>query len=59
MRDKDSIIEGKNAIIEAYKAKKTIDRLFILDGMKDYSLSTILRYAKKNDTVVDLSLIHI
>ena len=53
MRDKDSIIEGKNAIIEAYKAKKTIDRLFILDGMKDYSLSTILRYAKKNDTVVD------
>lgn len=53
MRDKSSIITGKNAIIEAYKAKKTIDRLFIQKGIKDYSIQTILRYAKKNDTVID------
>ena len=28
-------IEGRNAVIEAYRAGKPIDKLFILDGCQD------------------------
>ncbi len=47
------IIEGRNAVIEAFRAGKTIDRLFVLEGCKDGPVQTILREAKKHkDTVV-------
>ncbi len=45
-------IEGRNAVIEALRAHKTIDRLFILDGCNDGPISTIKREAKKNDVQV-------
>ncbi len=48
------IIEGRNAILEAFRAGKTIDRLFVLDGCKDGPVQTIMREAKKHkDTVVN------
>ena len=47
------IIEGRNAVLEAFRAGKTIDRLFVLDGCKDGPVQTIMREAKKHkDTVV-------
>ena len=47
------IIEGRNAVLEAFRSGKTIDRLFILDGCKDGPVQTILREAKKHkDTVI-------
>lgn len=45
-------IEGRNAVIEAFRAGKTIDRLFILDGCQDGPIRTILREAKKTDAVI-------
>ncbi|MCR5590355.1 MAG: 23S rRNA (guanosine(2251)-2'-O)-methyltransferase RlmB [Lachnospiraceae bacterium] len=45
-------IEGRNAVIEALRAQKPIDRLFILDGCSDGPVSTIKREAKKNDVQV-------
>ena len=42
------IIEGRNAVIEAFRSGKTIDRLFVLEGCKDGPVQTILREAKKN-----------
>ena len=45
-------IEGRNAVIEAFRAGKTIDKLFILDGCQDGPIRTILREAKKTDAVV-------
>ena len=45
-------IEGRNAVIEAYRSGKTIDKLFILDGCQDGPVMTIKREAKKNDTLV-------
>ena len=45
-------IEGRNAVIEALRAGKTIDRLFILDGCQDGPISTIKREAKKSDVQV-------
>lgn len=47
------IIEGRNAVLEAFRSGKTIDRLFVLEGCKDGPVQTILREANKSkDTVV-------
>ena len=35
MRYKEFIIEGRNAVLEAFRAGKTIDKLFVLDGCQD------------------------
>lgn len=45
-------IEGRNAVIEALRAGKTIDKLFILDGCQDGPISTIKREAKKTDVII-------
>lgn len=46
------IIEGRNAVIEAFRSGKTIDRLFILDGCQDGPIMTIKREATKHNTPV-------
>ena len=46
-------IEGRNAVLEAFRAGKTIDKLFILDGCQDGPVRTILREAKKKDCIVN------
>lgn len=46
-------IEGRNAVLEAFRSGKTIDRLYVLEGCQDGPVRTILREAKKRDTVVD------
>ena len=50
--DENTQIEGRNAVIEAYRAGKPIDKLFILDGCQDGPMMTIKREAKKHDTLV-------
>lgn len=45
-------IEGRNAVIEAYRAGKPIDKIFILDGCQDGPMMTIKREAKKHGTLV-------
>ena len=46
-------IEGRNAVIEAYRAGKPIDKLFILDGCQDGPVRTIAREARKTDTIIN------
>ena len=46
-------IEGRNAVIEAYRSGKPIDKLFILDGCQDGPMMTIKREAKKHDTILN------
>ena len=53
MRYEELTIEGRNAVIEAFRAGKTIDRLFILDGCQDGPVKSILREAKKGDTIIN------
>lgn len=48
----ESIIEGRNPVIEALRAGKSIDKLFILDGCNDGPVMTIKREAKKKDIFV-------
>ena len=45
-------IEGRNAVIEAYRSGKPIDKIFIQDGCQDGPMMTIKREAKKHDTLV-------
>lgn len=52
MRYEESKIEGRNPVIEAFRSGKTVDKLFILDGCQDGPVKTILREAKKKDTMI-------
>ncbi|MCI8281632.1 MAG: 23S rRNA (guanosine(2251)-2'-O)-methyltransferase RlmB [Lachnospiraceae bacterium] len=52
MRYEELTIEGRNAVLEAFRSGKTIDKLFLLDGCKDGPICSILREAKKHDTIV-------
>ncbi len=52
MRYEEFTIEGRNAVMEAFRAGKTIDRLFILDGCQDGPIKSITREAKKGDTII-------
>ncbi len=52
MRYEELTIEGRNAVIEAFRSGKTIDKLFILDGCQDGPVRTIIREAKKHDTLL-------
>ena len=52
MRYEEFTIEGRNAVIEAFRSGKTIDRLFILDGYQDGPVQTIKREARKQDTQI-------
>ena len=45
-------IEGRNAVIEAFRSGKTIDKLFVLDGCQDGPVMTIKREARKHDVVL-------
>ena len=53
MRYKELTFEGRNAVIEAFRSGKTIDKLFILDGCQDGPIKTIIREAKKTDTIIN------
>lgn len=53
MRYKEFTIEGRNAVLEAFRSGKTIDKLFVLDGCQDGSVKSIIREAKKTDTIIN------
>lgn len=52
MRYEEFTIEGRNAVIEAFRSGKPIDKLFIQDGVQDGPIQTIKREAKKHDTMI-------
>lgn len=47
------VIYGRNAVLEAFRSGKTIDRLYVQEGVADGTLQSILRTAKKTDTVIN------
>ena len=46
-------IEGRNAVLEAFRSGKPMDKVFLLDGCMDGPLKTIAREAKKHDTIIN------
>lgn len=53
MRFEELTIEGRNAVIEAFRSGKTIDKIFVLDGCQDGPVRTIVREAGKHDTIIN------
>lgn len=53
MRYEELTIEGRNAVLEAFRSGKPIDKLFVQDGCKDGPVQTIVREAKKRDTIIN------
>ncbi len=53
MRYEEYTIEGRNAVLEAFRAGKTIDKLYVQDGCHDGVLNTITREARKHDTIIN------
>ena len=53
MRYEEFTIEGRNAVLEAFRAGKTIDKIYIQNGCKDGPIQSILREAKKGDTIIN------
>ena len=47
------VIEGRNAVLELFRSGKSVDKLFLLDGCQDGPIRTILREAKKTETVIN------
>jgi len=52
MRSEDYIIEGRNAVLEAFRAGRPIDKLFVLKGCGDGPVKSILREADKCGTII-------
>lgn len=48
----ESVIEGRNVVMEAFRSGKTIDKLYILDGCQDGPVITIKREARKHDVLI-------
>lgn len=53
MKVQSQIMEGRNAVIEAFRSGKTVDKLFVLDGCQDGPVRTIVREARKHDTIIN------
>lgn len=53
MRYNEFMIEGRNAVIEAFRSGKTIDKLFVQDGLKDGPIMTAIKEAKKANTIIN------
>ena len=49
----ESRIEGRNAVLEAFRSGKTIDKLYVLDGCQDGPVKSITREARKHDTIIN------
>ena len=46
-------IEGRNAVLEAFRAGRPVDKVFILDGLRDGTIQTIIRELKKTDAILN------
>lgn len=51
-QNNENLIEGRNAVLEAFRSGKPIDKLYVLDGCQDGPVRTIVREARKHDTLI-------
>ena len=52
-REHTLVVEGRNSVLEAFRSGKPIDKVFVLDGCQDGPIRTIIREAKKHDTIIN------
>ncbi len=49
----ESRLEGRNAVLEAFRSGRTVDKLYVLDGCTDGPVRTIVREARKTDAIIE------
>ena len=49
----ENYIEGRNAVLEAFRSGKTIDKIYVLDGCQDGPVKSITREARKYDAIIN------
>ena len=50
---KSLVIEGRNAVMEALRSGRSVDKLYVLDGCQDGPVRSIIRAARKSDTIIN------
>ncbi len=50
---KENYIEGRNAIIEAFRSDKTIDKLYVQEGLNDAPILKAIKEAKKQGSIIN------
>lgn len=50
---RENKIEGRNAVMEAFRSGRAVDKVFVLDGCQEGPVRSIVREAKKHDTVLN------
>ncbi len=53
MRYEELTIEGRNAVLEAFRSGKPVDKVFVLDGCMDGPIKTITREARKQNAIIN------
>ncbi|HIW22067.1 MAG TPA: 23S rRNA (guanosine(2251)-2'-O)-methyltransferase RlmB [Candidatus Dorea intestinavium] len=52
-QENESIIKGRNAVLEALRSETTVDKLFVIENNHDGPINTIIREAKKQDVIIN------
>ena len=52
--EQEAVLEGRNAVLEAFRSGRTIDKLYVQKDCRDGAVMTILREAKKTDCIVNM-----
>jgi len=53
MNEENLLAEGRNAVLEAFRSGRTVDKLFVQDGCKDGPVQNILKEARKQETIIN------
>lgn len=53
MTVQENKIEGRNAVMEALRSGRSVDKLYVLDGCQDGPVRSIIRAARKGDTIIN------
>lgn len=53
MTMQENKIEGRNAVMEALRSGRSVDKLYVLDGCQDGPVRSIVRAARKGDTIIN------
>ncbi len=51
-REQETLLEGRNAVMEAFKAGRTIDKVFLAEGAADHGLRRLASLAREAGAVV-------
>ena len=52
MKYRELTIEGRNAVMEAFRSGRTVDKLFVQDGCKEGPVLSITREARKQGAII-------